>query len=318
MGRFLLRDGKESSRPSFFKFESNERAMYSHQSVAVMVQKLSHIKLCAAITSSSRCLLVTQQVGGSSARPISLAQFLADGFDKARPAIPRLVSDIVGQLASLGTATEDRFAVSTLLWKWHDLEKIKAACARHGAGAGFGAIQLLEKLLAGQTEIWVNRQSCTHGDLNATNIALEKVEDGYRAYIFDAEGIQADTATRDLAMLETTLLLHQRTVASESLVENCKAIYLDGIDVPEVVVPGDNRPPLIQNTISLLREIRRHVLQKNQAAPYALMVFDCAMLQLGGLAVQSRGNKITNPQDAVRLADLTANWLIKLAPELTA
>ena len=236
--------------------------MYSHQSVAVMVQKLSHIKLCGAITSSSRCLLVTQQVGGSSARPISLAQFLADRSDKARPAIPRLVSDIVGQLENLGTATEDRFPVCTLLWKWHDLEKIKAACARHGVGAGSGAIQLLEKLLARQTEIWVNRQSCTHGDLNATNIALEKVEDGYRAYIFDAEGIQADTATRDLAMLETTLLLHQRTFASESLVENCKAIYLDGVDVPEVAVPGDDRPPLVQNTISLIKEIRRHVIPK--------------------------------------------------------
>ena len=48
------------------------------------------------------------------------------------------------------------------------------------------------------------------------------------------------------------------------------------------------------------------------------MVFDFAMLQLGGLAVQSRGNKITNLQDAVHSADLTANWLTKLAPEFTA
>jgi hypothetical protein len=48
------------------------------------------------------------------------------------------------------------------------------------------------------------------------------------------------------------------------------------------------------------------------------MVFDCAMLQLGGLAVQSRGNKIANPQDAVRLAELAANWLLSVAPEIIA
>jgi hypothetical protein len=63
---------------------------------------------------------------------------------------------------------------------------------------------------------------------------------------------------------------------------------------------------------------RHHVRQRNPIPPYALMVFDCAMLQLGGLAVQSRGNKIANPHDAVRLAELVANWLVSVAPELTA
>ena len=77
MGRFLLRDGRESSRPTFFKFEASETAAFSHQDTAVMVQKLSHVKLCTAMRASSRSLLVTQQVGESSARPISLAEFLA-------------------------------------------------------------------------------------------------------------------------------------------------------------------------------------------------------------------------------------------------
>jgi CheY-like chemotaxis protein len=317
MGRFLLRDGKESSRPSFFKFEAKERATCSHQAVAVLVQKLSHVKLCSAMISLSRGLLVTQQVGGSSARPISLAELLGGASEKADVAIPRIVSDIVGQLGNLGTATEDRFAVSTLLWQWHDLEKIKAACLRHGGDLGSRAIQLLEKLRVSNKELWVNRQSCTHGDLNATNIAIEVVEDGYRAYIFDAEGIQADTAIRDLAMLETTLLLHQRNLPpGMSLVEECKAVYATGVSVPKLV-PTEN-PPLVQNSLKLIREIRHHVLQKDQIQPYALMVFDCAMLQLGGLAVQSRGNRIANPQDAVRLAELAASWLVSLAPEITA
>jgi len=316
MGRFLLRDGKDSSRPSFFKFEAKERATYSHQAVAVMVQKLSHVKLCSAMISFRRGLLVTQQVGGSPARPISLAELLADTSDKTDIAIPRIVSDIAGQLEGLGTVTEDRFAVSTLLWRWHDLEKIKDACLRHGGDLGAGAVQLFEKLRVSTKELWVNRQSCTHGDLNATNIAMEAVEAGYRAYIFDAEGIQADTATRDLAMLETTLLLHQQTASpANSLVEDCKAIYAADVVVLELT---ENPPPLVRNTLKLILQIRQYVVQKNQIQAYALMVFDCAMLQLGGLAVQSRGNKIANPHDAVRLAELTASWLVSVAPEITA
>lgn len=317
MGRFLLRNGKESSRPTFFKFETKERAACSHQAVAVLVQKLGHVKLCSAMTSLRRGLLVTQQVGGSSARPISLAELLCDASAKADVAIPRIVSDIVGQLSNLGTATEDRFAVSALLWRWHDLEKIKAACLRHGGNVDSPAIQLFEKLRVNNKELWVNRQSCTHGDLNATNIALEAVEDGYRAYIFDAEGIQADTTIRDLAMLETTLLLHQQILPQgKSLVEECKAAYATGVGVPEMV-PNENLP-LIKNSLKLIREIRHQVLQKNQISSYALMVFDCAMLQLGGLTVQSRGNKIANPKDAVRLAELAANWLSSVAPEIIA
>jgi hypothetical protein len=116
-------------------------------------------------------------------------------------------------------------------------------------------------------------------------------------------------------MLETTLLLHQRNLPQgKSLVEECKAVYSAGVEVPEVV-PNENLP-LVQNALKLIREIRQQVLQKNHISAYTLMVFDCAMLQLGGLAVQSRGNKIANPKDAVRLAELAANWLPSVAPEI--
>jgi hypothetical protein len=66
------------------------------------------------------------------------------------------------------------------------------------------------------------------------------------------------------------------------------------------------------NTYALITEIRRQALNSCDKRTYALMVFDCAMLQLGGLAIQSRGNKIQRPDDAFRLADLTATWLSSL------
>lgn len=118
-------------------------------------------------------------------------------------------------------------------------------------------------------------------------------------------------------MLETTLLLHQRSAPpGKSLVEECKAIYGNGVQIPEFV-PTENLP-LVQNSFRLIREIRHRVFEKNQMQAYALMVFDCAMVQLGGLAVQSRGNKITNPRDAVLLAELAASWLVSVAPEIAA
>jgi hypothetical protein len=284
-----------------------------------MVHKLAHLKLIAPtpIQSSNRSLLVTQQVGGSSDRLISLADFLEDSSKTAFQSIPRVAADVIGQLESLGTVVENQFPISELLLQWYDITKVEAAHLTHGGDKEAKPLRLLQHLRANKKLVWARRQTCTHGDLNATNIALEAVEDGYRAYIFDAEGIHADVATRDLAMLETTLLLHQLILPPDkSLVEECRTIYTAGFEIPELA--PNKTLPLVQNTLKLIQEIRQHVLQQNQIQPYVLMVFDCSMLQLGGLAVQSRGNKIANPQDAVRLADLTASWLASVAPELIA
>ena len=45
------------------------------------------------------------------------------------------------------------------------------------------------------------------------------------------------------------------------------------------------------------------------------MVFDNALMQLGGLYFQVSSNKIRDPRDAARLATLTATWLRRIAPE---
>lgn len=43
---------------------------------------------------------------------------------------------------------------------------------------------------ANNAAIWVRRISCTHGDLNATNIAIDLGAPGRpHAYVFDAAGI---------------------------------------------------------------------------------------------------------------------------------
>lgn len=315
MGRFLLGDGHEASRPTFFKFEASESAALSHQDAALMVQKLSHVKLCTAMRASSRSLLVTQQVGESCARPISLAEFLLLPADQVGGAILQIVADITDQLASLGTVSEDRFPVCELLWQWHDKNKLREIWTRNNGPEQQPPIEMLEALTASKELLWVPRRSCTHGDLNATNIALNGADAAWRAYIFDAAGVKADVAVRDLATLEVTSLLHRDSAVDEYIVEKCETLYVPGTTVPDPCILS-SATDIYRNTYELIREIRRQAMLIGDIETYALMVFDCAMVQLGGLGVQSRGNKIHDPRDALRLAELAANWLSPFAPKL--
>jgi hypothetical protein len=135
--------------------------------------------------------------------------------------------------------------------------------------------------------------------------------DTWRAYIFDAEGVRADVAVRDLAMLEVTSLLHRNIELDEDFFESCADLYVPGTTVPDAC-PTDSGINVHRNTYELIREVRRQGLRIGNIATYALMVFDCVMQQLGGLGVESRGNKIHKPGDALRLAELAATWLTPL------
>jgi hypothetical protein len=97
------------------------------------------------------------------------------------------------------------------------------------------------------------------------------------------------------------------------LLQHCMTFYGDRVDVPDDpdVTQGSNRA---RSTLKLIAEIRKQALKRAKPSIYALMVFDCAMLQLGGLA-WPYGNKITHPPNAARLASLTASWLRRVAPE---
>src|SRR4051812_6144098 len=65
MGRFLLDDGLEHSRPTFFKFEPTGNSELVCRDVGILDQKLSHVKVKHSGQSCSRCLLATQSVTNS-------------------------------------------------------------------------------------------------------------------------------------------------------------------------------------------------------------------------------------------------------------
>lgn len=291
----------------------------------ILEHKLSHIKVCSDLTAGDRSLLVTQKVGDGNAHPISLATFLERPAEQIQQAIPAIVKSVADQVMALGDLTPDQTPVSNLLWRWHDKERIRHEWKQYSIGlstlispdpkadpAQLDPILVLDSLAANASPVHFHRQTCLHGDLNITNIALDEFATGPRAYIFDASGCLPGVKVRDLAMLEVTALLHQPADGEQTLVQHCMALYHDKVDIPEDLdfTHGSNRA---RNTLKLLAEIRKQALKRAEPPIYALMVFDCTLIQLAGLAWPSR-NKISHPTDAALLASLTANWLRRVAP----
>ena len=69
-GRFILDHGKGHSRTIFLKFEPAGNARHVFTNVAIMEQKLLHVKVCHTCASSTRGLLVTQCV--AEGQPMAL------------------------------------------------------------------------------------------------------------------------------------------------------------------------------------------------------------------------------------------------------
>jgi len=326
MGRFLLDRGVGPSRPTFFKLAPTGGAESVAQEAQISGHKLSHIKVCSALIAGDRSLLVTQKVGESNERPISLATFLGRLADQIQQAIPAIVESVADQVSALGELTPYQTPISNLLWEGHDKERIHNEWRKYGIGLDrpigldldldptqLDPTLVLDRLTTNVSQVHFNRQTCLHGDLNITNIALDDIVTGPRAYIFDVSGCLPGVNVRDLAMLEVTALLHQPADGEQTLVQHCMALYRDKVDIPDDLdfAHGSNRA---RNTLNLLAEIRKQALRRAKPSIYALMVFDCALIQLAGLAWPS-GNKICHPADAALLASLTANWLRRVAPE---
>jgi hypothetical protein len=98
--------------------------------------------------------------------------------------------------------------------------------------------------------------------------------------------------------------LHHPTSRTESLVRSCGQIY-----TPIELVNLDQGSDLARNTLKLISEIRAKAFEQETSYLYGLMVFDNALIQLGGLAFGPSCNKIASPKDAALLAAYSARWL---------
>jgi CheY-like chemotaxis protein len=326
MGRFLLDQGRGHSLYTFFKLATEQGAGTVFREAEVMRQKLKHVKVIHAQAAGERSLLVTQAAGSGEVPPLSFDDVLQKDSALLSTSLPSIAETIARQVYSLGDRTPDQRKISDLLWKHHEQEHIKEQWQKRGgptmledlADLGMKCpdpVAVFEQLRSNKTVLRYDNQSCLHGDLNYTNVALE-IGPGadVTASIFDASGCIGGVSVRDFAMFEVTALLHQTRQTEVSLVRRCEALYL-ATDEGSQSMPPDAADNQARNTYCLVSEIRKLAIQNSTSVLYALMVFDNALIQLGGLGFGSSFNKIDEPTDAALLAALTARWLSDLAPD---
>jgi hypothetical protein len=167
-------------------------------------------------------------------------------------------------------------------------------------------ITLYSELIASEDKVRVKERSLVHGDLHISNVALDFGAHGAEAYIFDPGGIAQDVAGRDLAVLEVSVILHQ-PIDPDILSQICSVLYRSSDPLGKESV-GSLVDPVGRNIVEFIRGLRGAAGAWNDPDVYALMVFDFALIQVGGLAFGSSGNKIQDHRSAVYLLAVAAEW----------
>ena len=309
MGRYLLDGGRGASRPKFFKLMDGFDAKSVIDSARYVEQKLTHIKLACHITTKSRALIVTEKVGAQDARPSSLEAI----FTGSEPSRAREVAlQIADQVRQLGDLLPESKPLKALLWPGHNTALVIeqwnrfAPQVREQLGYDTDPVSLFSELLANEEKQRIAEGSLVHGDLHMSNVALDLGPKGAHAYIFDAGVVKRNVAGRDIAVIEASVLLHQR-IEHEVFVRICSILYgpaTSGIDnVAEEPVVG-----VAKDIVDFIQALREAANPWNDPEIYALMVFDFVLIQVGGLAFGSYGNRIVDQQSAAYLLAVVGDW----------
>lgn len=322
MGRYLLDDGVGPSRPNFFKFLAGPDSRGVIDSARRIEHKLTHIKITSTAVSRSTGLIVTEKVGAEDARPKQLGEILKT-ID--RVAAFEIAGQIVGQVNQLGDLLDDSKLVSSLLWSAHDEPNLKDQWQSvkerlSGMLPDVDPVSLYIALKQSETRVRLKERPIVHGDLHMSNVALDITPRGPEAYIFDPGVIRRSTAGRDPAVLEVSVLLHHQ-IDLDTLKTICSLAYdaSKPLDANTATAVSD---PLAQNVIEFIRGLREGLKTWNPLQVYALLVFDFALIQLGGLMFGSSGNRVADTRAIGIVTAFAAAWYQAIesnaAPQLGA
>lgn len=312
MGRYLLDGGRGASRPKFFKLMSGAEAEVVIQSARYLEHKLTHVKLTSTIKSKSTALVVTEKVGAQDARPKSVEEF----FRQALPGQSyKVAGQITEQVRQLGEVLAESKTLKALLWTAHDKDLLLDQWSKFGdeirklLGSEVDPIALFSELVECADKLRLNEMSIVHGDLHLSNVALDITQDGAEAYIFDPGVIARNVAGRDFAVLEVSVLLHQR-IEFNTFMKMCSILYGSADSLSEHIA-ATVEDAVAKNTIEFIRGLREGAVLLNDLDVYALMVLDFALVQVGGLAFGSSGNMIWDQRSALYLLSVVAEWYRK-------
>jgi len=315
MGRYLLDAGHGASRPRFFKLTPSADARAAIESARHVELKLNHIKITSTVTSKTTGLIVTEKVGALETRPKSLDEFMRTATPEGTYGI---ALQITGQVQQLGDLLPDSTFIKKFFWSAHDRELLEEQWKQFQVAEGemhvareADPIALFSELAANETKIRVNERSLVHGDLHVSNVALDVNPDGKaEAYIFDPGVVSRSLAGRDLAVLEVSAILHQK-ITLETATQICSVVYQSAGPIAEGAASSVN-DPMGKNIVEFIRALREAAGEWNDFGVYSLMVFDFALIQLGGLAYGSSGNMNSDPRLVVHLLTAVADWCKKV------
>jgi hypothetical protein len=158
---------------------------------------------------------------------------------------------------------------------------------------------VMREVLHSTREVRYSERSFIHGDLHAENVAVDVANSGGepRAFVFDAGATTRAPRLKDIAMLEVSVLLHSEEGLTTEILDELSRTHASA---------AQSSP-----RTTLVRALRSGCLPDGDPEwlVYAVLLFDQALVQLGGLAFPPSGNKIHNPKDAARLAAFAAKWL---------
>lgn len=309
MGRYLLDGGRGASRPKFFKLMDGLDAKSVIDSARYVEQKLTHIKLACHITAKNCALIVTEKVGAQDARPSSLEVI----FNGSEPGRAREVAlQIAEQVKQLGDLLPESKPLKALLWPGHDVRLITdqwnrfAAQVREQLNYDVDPTSLLSEVISSEEKQRITERSIVHGDLHMSNVALDLEPNGAHAYIFDAGVVKRNVAGRDIAVIEVSVLLHQR-IEHDIFVQICSVLYGPALSATEEGV-AEPLVGIAREIVDFIQALREAAKPWNDPQIYALMVFDFVLVQVGGLAFGSFGNKIVDQQSAAYLLAVVGEW----------
>lgn len=307
MGRIVLGSEKGYSHPKFYKMESTQNFANSKQSAELLSLKLQHIKV-ESIEGRKRSLLVTDKVGGSFDDPISLQSLLGSDMSD-NTALKVIASDIVSQCKRLGRTMSRESLIGKLFWSNPGVDRVvslESVESKFNTLSKYKPSDVYKEVLSSSTAIWHKEIEVRHGDLHMENVALDRDNGVYRAFIFDGGATARSASGADVAYLEVSLLLHQRTGSGPSLVEACAPVFGLG-----EVVPAESMTTRHKNTRELIACLRREALadEFQDINAYYLLLLDAALVQLQGYHFEQTGNRIVNMADAFRLVDYATDLL---------
>jgi hypothetical protein len=313
MGRYLLDGGRGASRPKFFKLMDGFDAKSVIESARYVEQKLTHIKLGCHITTKSCALIVTEKVGARDARPSTL-EVIFTGSEPGR--VRGVALQIADQVQQLGDLLPESKPLKALLWPGHDIGLIAeqwdrfAPQVREQLKYEADPVSLYSELITSEEKQRITEQSLVHGDLHMSNVALDLDPHGAHAYVFDAGVVKHNVAGRDIAVLEASVLLHQR-IEHDVFVQICSVLYGPASSPTDDVV-AEPVVGIAKDIVEFVQALREAAGAWNDLEIYALMVFDFVLIQVGGLAFGSYGNRIVDQQSAAYLLAVVAEWYRRL------